>query len=115
MKLIDELNNFVEQCNHDARLREMNADWTRTIRIVATRGAVEEPYWIRSQAGVLEAGEGFIDSADMEIRASEEILGDVFSGAVTPTEPYNAGDLLVKGHPDDMMRLDILTLLIWGE
>jgi hypothetical protein len=39
----------------------------------------------------------------------------VFSGQMTPTEPYNAGDLLVKGHQDDIMRLDILSLLIWGE
>jgi len=51
----------------------------------------------------------------MEIRADQRVLEAVFSGEMTPTEPYNQGDLLVRGNQDDLFRLDVLTLMIWGE
>lgn len=113
MDVLSILDKFAQECNHNERLRKMNRDWSRLMELSATDTGTT--YWLRSQEGLITAGAGEVEGADLKIAASEDILRDVFSGVVTPTEPYNAGDLLVKGHQDDVMRLDIITLLIWGE
>ena len=91
----------------------MNRDWSRRIQLEPDD--TQHLHWLVSDEGLVSAGEGPVDNPDMLIQAPEEILTAIFSGEMTPTEPYNAGDLLVRGQQDDIMRLDILTLLIWGE
>ncbi|OLZ09171.1 SCP2 sterol-binding domain-containing protein [Sulfobacillus thermosulfidooxidans] len=113
MSMLSTFEDFARACNENERLRQMNRDWSRTIVIETTDS--HQLYWLRSQNGVIEAGEGDVPNADMHIEGTEDIIQAVFSGQMSPTEPYNAGDLLVKGHQDDLMRLDIITLLIWGE
>lgn len=115
MTLREALNGFVSECNQDERLRQMNRDWSRTIRIVAVGGSDSEEYWLHSDRGFISADQEAVAEADMEIRGDSNTLVAIFSGERTPTEPYNAGDLMVKGTQDDLMRLDILCLLIWGE
>ncbi len=112
-EVLSVLQDFAQQCNHNERLRKMNRDWSRLVELLATDTGVT--YWLRSDQGQITAGVGEIGGVDLKILAAEDVLRDVFSGVMTPTEPYNAGDLLVKGHQDDLMRLDIITLLIWGE
>lgn len=111
--LLETLEQFAAKCNHDERLCEMNRDWNRTVAILAE----DDPagYWIRCEGGKLSVGGGPVTEADLEIRASADILQAVFSGLLAPAEPYNAGDLTVRGNQDDLMRLDIITLLLWGE
>lgn len=116
-RLIEALQEFALQCNTNSRLRQMNKGWTRDIAIKATNtdGAVIEQCRLVSDDGLVRVEQGELHGVDMEITASVDILVSVFSGQMSPTEPYNAGDLLVHGHQDDIMRLDILTLLIWGQ
>ncbi len=111
--MLQTLEQFAEACNTNARLRQMNRDWSRTIAILPTDRP--EVFWLTSKEGFIQAGQGPVNAADLQIRADHDIIVAVFSGALSPTEPYNAGDLLVKGSQDDLMRLDIITLLIWGE
>jgi hypothetical protein len=114
MGLTATLQGFAEKCNQHERLRVMNRAWTRNVRVLAED--VGQDYWIRSVAGELSAGEGELsEDADMEIRADQRVLEAVFSGEMTPTEPYNQGDLMVRGNQDDLFRLDVITLMIWGE
>lgn len=113
MRLPQALESFVSACNNNARLREMNRDWSRRLQLQADDSAAL--FYLVSENGLISYGEGPLQEPDMVIRAAQSILEAIFSGEMTPTEPYNAGDLLVQGHQDDMMRLDILTLLIWGE
>ncbi|PSR21294.1 MAG: sterol carrier protein [Sulfobacillus acidophilus] len=113
MTLLEALTQFAYECNHNDRLQAMNRDWTRRIQL--DPDDTHLPHYIISDSGQLSVGAGAVDNPDLLITSSEEILTAVFSGQMTPTEPYNAGDLMVKGRQDDVMRLDILTLLIWGE
>ncbi|MCY0879512.1 MAG: SCP2 sterol-binding domain-containing protein [Firmicutes bacterium] len=113
MTLLEALEKFVSECNQNQRLREMNRDWTRRIQLEPEDTG--DLHYLVSDAGLVSAGRGPVENPDMLIQAKEAILTAVFSGQMTPTEPYNAGELLVKGHQDDIMRLDILSLLIWGE
>lgn len=107
------LHEFARNCNQNERLRTMNRDWSRTVAIVSDDTGAR--HWLKSEAGEITVGPGDPpDPPDLEVRAPEAILSAVFSGTMTPTEPYNAGDLLVRGSQDDLMRLDIITLLVWG-
>jgi hypothetical protein len=112
-ELIGALETFVQQCNHNQRLKEMNRDWDRRILLGCDDDG--EQHWIESRAGALSCGLGPIAEPHLEIRAPHQTLYEIFSGQLSPTEPYNQGDLLVRGQQDDVLRLDILTLLIWGE
>ncbi len=113
MTMLQVLENFARECNSNDRLRQMNREWNRTIVIRETDSG--NAYWLRSQEGTIQSGEGSQFEADLEVEGSHDVIRSVFSGEMSPTEPYNAGDLLVKGRQDDLMRLDIITLLIWGE
>jgi hypothetical protein len=39
----------------------------------------------------------------------------MFYGDITPTQPYLNGTLKVLGTEDDIVRLDFISLMIWGE
>lgn len=113
MSVLSVLGEFAQSCNRNERLRTMNRDWTRTVAILSDDTGTR--HWLASEAGEITVGEGDPPrSPDLEVRAPENILRAIFSGEMTPTEPYNAGDLLVRGSQDDLMRLDIITLLVWG-
>lgn len=106
------LQRFAAACNTNQRLQQMNHDWDRLI-LVQPDDADEE-HWIRYRDGVaaVVAADG---EAELIVEGASEVLISIFSGASTPTEPYMSGDLRVRGSQDDVMRLDIIALLIWGE
>jgi len=111
-ELLDTMQRFVQACNDNERLRTMNRDWDRVV--VVKPDDADEELWIQYRAGtaalVDPAGE-----ADLTVQAASSVLADIFSGAMAPTEPYMNGELRVFGTQDDVMRLDIISLLIWGE
>jgi putative sterol carrier protein len=106
------LERFATLCEGNERLRAMNRDWRRTVVVRPDGG---EPVWLRYDAGRVWLLQEPAVEADLEVEGPPAVLLDVFSGRTAPTEPYMAGDLRVHGSQDDMMRLDIITLLIWGE
>jgi putative sterol carrier protein len=107
------LSRFAEACSSDPRLRAMNRDWTRTVAIQPTDGP--DPVFLRYEGGTVGVVDHLSAEPDLVVEAETTVLADIFSGRLAPTEPYLAGDLRVYGSQDDMMRLDIITLLIWGE
>jgi len=105
--------NFCRACNDNQRLRQMNHDWNRTVEI-RPNDHPDQSLHVRYRAG--EAS--LVDPSgppDLVVEAPTDTLQAIFSGAMTPTEPYMDGTLRVQGSQDDMMRLDIISLLIWGE
>lgn len=113
LSLKEALAEFVRACNANPRLRQMNQDWSRTVAVDALGSG--ESYWLRSDAGELSTGAGAVDAPDLWIGADDALLIGIFSGRVSPVEPYNAGDLRVRGRQEDILRLDVISLLIWGE
>jgi putative sterol carrier protein len=104
---------FGERFNADEQLRRMNADWDRVIDVLATDA--EEAVRIELRAGQMRIVEDWEGGADIVLTAPVQVLCDIFSGASSPTEPYLDGRLQVRGSQQDMLRLDLVTLLIWGE
>lgn len=100
--------------NADPRLKEMNRDWSRTIRLEPTDD--HSPAAFSYLEGTMEVlPEEGDRTADIVLMAPEAILYSVFSGASSPTEPYLEGTLKVLGTQEDVIRLDFLSLMIWGE
>ncbi len=102
---------FAGRINADPKLRKMVAGWDRAIALEATDG---------DGAGILvRGGEVLVAELpaqpDIRLSASQGVLTDVFSGRLSPTEPYVDGSLRVEGSQEDVLRLDFLSLMIWGE
>ena len=111
-QLSEALARFAEACNGNQRLRQMNHDWDRLILVQPDDE--DGAHWLAyrgGEAAVVEPGE----APDLIVEGAAAVLHDIFSGASTPTEPYMRGDLRVRGAQDDVMRLDVIALLIWGE
>jgi putative sterol carrier protein len=103
---------FAQRVNADGRLKQMNRDWNRTINLVPDDSA--DSAHLIYQSAEMTVASGLSELADIVLMAPEKILREIFLGQSSPTEPYLAGALRIKGSQEDMMRLDVLSLLIWG-
>ena len=104
---------FEESYNSNERLKIMNKDWERVVAIKATDIQSEHTLIVRE--GVVSLGDGLSGAADLTVISDSETLADIFYGDITPTEPYNNGTLRIIGQEDDILRLDFISLMIWGE
>jgi putative sterol carrier protein len=105
------LGTFAGRINADPKLRKMVSDWERTIALEATDG--EGAGIVVHQGEILVAD--LPAEPDIRLSGSRSVLHAVFSGRLSPTEPYVDGSLRVEGSQEDVLRLDFLSLMIWGE
>lgn len=106
---------FVTRFNHTPELPAMTAGWDRTILLRA-----RDAGWTRAmriEAGLLRVlgSEITPQTADIVLEARSDLLAAIFRGDVSPTEPYLDGTLLVRSSEADMMKLDVFTIMVWGE
>lgn len=109
------LEEFAQQFNSRPELPQMTRGWDRTI-LIRPRDAS----WVRAlrvEGGRVELlpVAGTPTAADIVLEGPSETLAAIFRGEMSPTEPYLDGTLLVKSTEADMMKLDIYTLMVWGE
>ncbi|MCL6634440.1 MAG: SCP2 sterol-binding domain-containing protein [Peptococcaceae bacterium] len=112
-EIAESLKTFVDSYNKNERLKVMNRDWDRVVVIRATD--VESLHTLILKEGVVSLKEGASDNPDLTVISDSETLADIFYGDITPTGPYNNGTLRILGSEDDIIRLDFISLLIWGE
>lgn len=91
----------------------MNRDWNRVVVVKAND--IESLHTFTVWLGVVSLAEGAADKPDLTVISDSETLADIFYGDITPTEPYNNGTLKILGQEDDIIRLDFISLMIWGE
>jgi putative sterol carrier protein len=109
----ESLQAFQDSYQANAKLKIMNKDWDRTVWIQAND--IESTHTLSVKDGILSVQEGNQGEPDLTVIAASDTLADMFFGDITPTEPYLNGDLKIIGSEDDILRLDIISLLIWGE
>jgi putative sterol carrier protein len=109
----DSLLNFQELHNENAQLQKMNKDWNRTMLVQTTD--TNDLFTIDLQNGVVTIAEGAPQAYQMALIADSETLCNLFFGEIGPTQPYMDGTLKVKGTEEDVLRLDFVTAMIWGE
>jgi putative sterol carrier protein len=91
----------------------MNRDWDRTVLVLAND--IESVHTMVLKDGELSLRQGRQGEPDMTVISDGDTLAAMFFGDITPTEPYLNGTLKIIGSEDDIMRLDFISLLIWGE
>lgn len=112
-EITNSLKAFVEGYNRNTQLKAMNRDWNRTVLVQATDVPSQHTLVLRD--GELTLLEGKAGEADLTVTAESDLLTRLFYGEITPTEPYLNGTLKVLGREEDVIRLDFISLMIWGE
>lgn len=104
---------FEEGYNKNKKLKIMNRDWNRVILIKASDVSSEHTLVLKD--GELSVNGRVAEQPDLVVTSDSETLADLFYGDITPTEPYMNGTLTIQGTEDDIVRLDFISLMIWGE
>jgi len=112
-EITESLKAFADSFNKNERLKIMNKDWDRVVLIKAND--IESQHTMTLKNGVVSLKEGAADNPDLTVISDSETLADIFYGDISPTEPYNNGTLKIMGTEDDIIRLDFISLMIWGE
>ena len=107
------LESFCQSCNENEKLKMMNRDWNRQINIKADD--INAEFTIVYEDGNAAFRHGLTAGAELTVQSDSETLADIFYGDITPAEPYNNGTLKVLGSEEDILRLDFISLMIWGE
>jgi putative sterol carrier protein len=107
------LEGFAAQFNRSPELPQMTRGWDRTILIRA-----RDAGWtlaLRVEGGRVRLLPASPPAADIVLEGPSDTLAAIFRGEISPTEPYLDGTLVVRSSEADMMKLDVFTLMVWGE
>lgn len=111
-EILEALADYQEQCNGNERLRRMQKEWTRRLHFRAT----DTDDWFTMvvvNGEITEYGAGQEGAPDIVVSATREDLCDMFWGDLNPSQKYLRGEILVKATPEDVMRLDAISMIIW--
>lgn len=109
------LRRFVDQFNVSPQLPQMTRGWDRAILLEPVDGAWVQALRVQGGRMALLPADVRPAAAEIVLRAPSDLLAAIFRGETSPTEPYLDGRLVVQSSEEDMMKLDIFTLMVWGE
>ncbi|HEY3364116.1 MAG TPA: SCP2 sterol-binding domain-containing protein [Symbiobacteriaceae bacterium] len=113
-EILEALGDYQVQCNGNARLRRMQKDWTKRLHFQAR----ETGDWFTMvvvQGEITDFATGTEGTPDIVVFAKSEDLCDMFWGDLNPSQKYLRGEIIVKASPEDVMRLDAITMIIWPD
>ncbi len=113
-RLFAALDLFREKVNENARLRQMNRDWNRDIAVVV-KDLPGVDAAISMREGQMDWRPEAASDPNIVLTAPADVLIGIFRGESTPTEPYLDGSLTLRGSQEDVLRLDFVSLMLWGE
>lgn len=108
-------NEFKDKINDNEKVRRLLKRWNPLIHFDTRDSDVRLTF--RMNGGIAESvEEGHIGDSDLMVTfPTASDLVDMFSGRLDPTPMYLSGDILVKGHQADVIKLDAITMIIWPE
>ncbi len=113
-EIMEALADYQQQCNNNARLRRMQRDWSRLLHFVASdTGDVFTMEVVKGEIVSNRAGAHGVP--DVIVTAKSEDMCDMFWGDLNPAQKYLDGEILVKATPEDVQRIDAITMIIWPE
>lgn len=113
-EILEALASYQRECNGNSRLRRMQRDWTRRLHFHAPDTG--DVFTMVVEAGeIVRCGAGMEGAPDIVVTAASEDLCDLFWGDLNPSQKYLRGEITVKASPEDVMRLDAISLLIWPD
>ena len=112
--LPDCLSAFVQSVNGNAGLATLLKGWEPLLVIEATDSGQQFHYQVRN-CRIRDASEGGADGSDpVLLRSDSDTLAKVFSGVLNPARAYLEGSLEVFGSDRDQIKLDAISLVLWG-
>lgn len=113
-EILAALADYQVACNGNERLRRMQKDWSRRLHFLAREtGDSFTMEVIRGEIVRFAAGQE--GAPDIVVTATSEDLCDMFWGDLNPSQKYLRGEILVKATPEDVMRLDAISMIIWPD
>ena len=109
------LQQFVDQFNASPELPKMTAGWDRSILVRARDAGWARALRVEKGRVSLLAAAATPAAAEIALEGPADTLAAIFRGELSPTEPYLDGSLMVRSTEADMMKLDVFTLMVWGE
>jgi len=108
-------NDFKSKMNENKRVRKLLKRWSPLIHFDTRDSDVKITFEI-NEGKVTTVVEGFTGDADLVVTfPTVQDLIDMFEGRLDPTPKYLSGEILVKGHQADVIKLDAITMIIWPE
>ncbi len=110
------LQNYQLEFNASDDLGKVLKNWNPHLEISTTDGSLRYSISIQD-AKVIDISERSADSDkdhSIKIEGSEEILMEIFTGVTNPAEAVLNGDLFVFASDMDKIKLDAISLIIWG-
>ncbi len=112
-EMAEVLARFAEQFNRMPEMPRMTQGWDRWV-VVRARDA-GWTHALRVEGGRMTVGPGPVAGADITLDGPADTLASIFRGELSPTEPYLDGSIAVHSTEEDMLKLDVFTLMVWGE
>ena len=113
--LAETLLQFQDKVNADARLKTMLQGWEPVIVVEATETGWKRFLVVRD-CRIAEIRADAAESAHVvHLLAEEAVLNAVFGGSLNPTEAFLNGDLQIFADDKDQVKLDVISLMLWGD
>jgi putative sterol carrier protein len=105
---------FQNQVNGHKSLKNLLKGWEPTIIIEATDSGHVFSLPVRNQKIEAVQEARLADSHEILVRGTEQLLEEVFSGKTNPAMAHLNGTLEVFGSDRDQVKLDSISLVLWG-
>lgn len=113
-EIMEALADYTAQCNGNKRLRRMQRDWSRLIHFVGQDTG--DAFTMEIVKGeIISNQEGRHGDPQVIITCLSEDLCDMFWGDLNPSQKYLNGEIMVKASPEDVQRIDAITMIIWPD
>lgn len=112
--LADTLLQFRDKVNADTRLRTTLKGWEPVIIVEATESGWKQYVVVRDCQIAEIRADGAQNTHIVHLLAEEGVLNAVFSGSLNPTEAFLNGDLQIFADDKDQVKLDVISLMLWG-
>lgn len=114
-ELFKSLSYFQQRANANVAVRRIAASWSQRLVVECRDSGVAYELDVRDgQLSDVRPRASQDDESGLLIRGEERLLSQVFAGTVHPIRAYNDGDLEVYGEQRDQVKLDAISLAIWG-
>ena len=111
--LLESITRFVEDANKNTKITKIIAGWNPNIMVKSTNSDLAITVKVRNGDLLLVDG---VHSSDHQItlEAEDSVLERIFIGKTNPAEESIDGQLQVYGDAKDQIKLDVLTMILWG-
>lgn len=113
MGLKESVGKFVEDVNGNGRVRKLMAGWNPSIVVTSTDTGTTVTVEVRDMVTRMIEERREAEHL-IEVQAEEKVLVDVFTGKSNPSYEVLDGNLQVFGSDKDQVKLDAITLILWG-